>query len=217
MDLLPIFLDIRQQPCLVVGGGAVAARKVTNLQRAGARIHLVAPELGPELHALAVAGDILHQPRPFQDADLQGMRLVIAATRDRAVNGRIAELAKAAGIPVNVVDQPEECSFILPSVIDRSPVVVAVTTTKASPVLARLLRTRLESLIPAGYGRLADLCARYRDTVKARFSDERERRHFWDRVLVGGVAERVFSGHLEEADAAMARELTATGTGGGMG
>ncbi len=102
MDLLPIFLDIRQQPCLVVGGGAVAARKVTNLRRAGARVHLVAPELGPDLQVLARAGDIVHRPRPFQDADLRGMRLVIAATRDRAVNRRVAELAKAAGIPVNV-------------------------------------------------------------------------------------------------------------------
>lgn len=217
MDLLPIFLDIRQQPCLVVGGGAVAARKVTSLRRAGAHIHLVAPELCPDLQALALAGDLVHHARPFRDGDLQGMRLVIAATRERAVNRRVAELAKAAGIPVNVVDRPEECSFILPSVIDRSPVVVAVTTTKASPVLARLLRTRLESLIPAGYGRLADLCARYRDAVKARFSDERDRRHFWDRVLVGGVAERVFSGQLAEADAAMARELAATGPGAGMG
>ena len=217
MDLLPIFLDIRQQPCLVVGGGAVAARKVTSLRRAGAHIHLVAPELCPDLQALALAGDLVHHARPFRDGDLQGMRLVIAATRERAVNGCVAELAKAAGIPVNVVDRPEECSFILPSVIDRSPVVVAVTTTKASPVLARLLRTRLESLIPAGYGRLADLCARYRDAVKARFSDERDRRHFWDRVLVGGVAERVFSGQLAEADAAMARELAATGPGAGMG
>ena len=217
MDLLPIFLDIRDQPCLVVGGGAVAARKVASLGRAHARIHLVAPELTPELRAQADAGDLIHRNRDFKDKDINGMRLIIAATSDRETNQRVARLAKETGIPVNVVDQPEECSFLLPSVIDRSPVVVAVSTTKASPVLARLLRTRLESMIPAGYGRLADLCARYRDAVKARFADERDRRRFWDRVLVGGVADRVFSGHLEEADAVMARELAEARPNGGMG
>jgi len=150
MDLLPIFLDIRDQPCLVVGGGAVAARKVASLGRAHARIHLVAPELTPELRAQADAGDLIHRNRDFKDKDIKGMRLIIAATSDRETNQRVARLAKEIGIPVNVVDQPEECSFLLPSVIDRSPVVVAVSTTKASPVLARLLRTRLESMIPAG-------------------------------------------------------------------
>ena len=195
----------------------VAARKVASLRRAHARIHLVAPELTPELQDQADAGDLIHCDRNFKDKDIKGMRLIITATGDRKTNQRVARLAKASGIPVNVVDQPEECSFLLPSVIDRSPVVVAVSTTKASPVLARLLRTRLESMIPAGYGRLADLCANYRDAVKARFADERDRRRFWDRVLVGGVAERVFSGHLEEADAVMARELAEARPNGGMG
>ncbi len=195
----------------------VAARKVASLRRAHARIHLVAPELTPELQDQADAGDLIHCDRNFKDKDIKGMRLIITATGDRKTNQRVARLAKASGIPVNVVDQPEECSFLLPSVIDRSPVVVAVSTTKASPVLARLLRTRLESMIPAGYGRLADLCAHYRDAVKARFADERDRRRFWDRVLVGGVADRVFSGHLEEADAVMARELTEARPNGGMG
>ena len=195
----------------------VAARKVASLRRAHARIHLVAPELTPELQDQADAGDLIHCDRNFKDKDIKGMRLIITATGDRKTNQRVARLAKASGIPVNVVDQPEECSFLLPSVIDRSPVVVAVSTTKASPVLARLLRTRLESMIPAGYGRLADLCAHYRDAVKARFADERDRRRFWDRVLVGGVADRVFSGHLEEADAVMARELAEARPNGGMG
>jgi uroporphyrin-III C-methyltransferase/precorrin-2 dehydrogenase/sirohydrochlorin ferrochelatase len=132
---------------------------------------------------------------------------VIAATDDRVVNRRIAELATEQDIPVNVADDPDACTFLLPSVIDRDPVVVAVSTGKASPVLARLLRTRLESLIPAGYGRLGELCARYRERVKARFSDERDRRRFWDRVLQGAVAERIFSGQIEEAEAAIEREL----------
>ena len=138
---------------------------------------------------------------------MAGCRLAIAATDDPAVNREVSTLARARGVPVNVVDQPELCSFVVPSIIDRSPVIAAVSTGGASPVLARLIRARLESLIPAGYGRLADLANRFRERVKQRFSEPADRRHFWERVLEGGVAERVFSGHLEEADAAMERAL----------
>jgi len=218
MQYLPIFLDVRDKPCLVVGGGEVAVRKVTSLLRAGASVTVVSPALAEPLRqALVEDRAFTHQERSFEDLDLDGQMLVIAATAERGVNRRVAELAKARGIPVNVVDQGEESSFIMPSVIDRSPVVVAVSTGSASPVLARLLRTRLESVIPAGYGRLAELCARYRDRVKARFADQRDRRRFWDRVLQGGVAERVFSGHLQEADAAMELELDAAAPSAGMG
>jgi uroporphyrin-III C-methyltransferase/precorrin-2 dehydrogenase/sirohydrochlorin ferrochelatase len=217
MQYLPIFLDVRHKPCLVVGGGEVAVRKVANLLRAGAAVTVVAPELAEPLRRTLAEGGLVHLERTFEEADLDGALLVVAATADRAVNRRVAELAGARGIPVNVVDQGEDSSFIMPSVIDRSPVVVAVSTGTASPVLARLLRTRLESVIPAGYGRLGELCARYRDRVKARFADQRDRRRFWDRVLQGGVAERVFSGHLDEADAAMAVELDAAPPSAGMG
>jgi uroporphyrin-III C-methyltransferase/precorrin-2 dehydrogenase/sirohydrochlorin ferrochelatase len=217
MELLPIFLDVSNKRCLVAGGGDTAVRKVASLRRAGAWVRVVAPTLAAELGELAACGSIEHAARLFKDTDLDGACLAIAATDDRAVNGHISRLAKERGIPVNVVDQPRECSFIMPSVIDRSPVVVAVSTSTASPVLARLLRSRLESVIPAGYGRLGELCARYRDAVKARFADQRDRRRFWDRVLQGAVAERVFSGHLKEADAAMERELAACEPSGGMG
>jgi uroporphyrin-III C-methyltransferase / precorrin-2 dehydrogenase / sirohydrochlorin ferrochelatase len=132
---------------------------------------------------------------------------VIAATDDRGVNRRVAELAREYDIPVNVVDDPDACTFLLPSIVDRSPVVVAISTGKASPVLARLLRTRLESIIPAGYGRLGELCARYRDRVKERFAALPDRRRFWDRVLEGAVAERIFAGQFAEAEAVIEREL----------
>jgi uroporphyrin-III C-methyltransferase / precorrin-2 dehydrogenase / sirohydrochlorin ferrochelatase len=217
MQYLPIFLDVRHKPCLVVGGGEVAVRKVASLLRAGAAVTLVAPDLAEPLRQKLAERTFVHREREFDAADLDGALLVIAATADRAVNRRVAELANARGIPVNVVDQAADSSFIMPSVIDRSPVVVAVSTGAASPVLARLLRTRLESVIPAGYGRLAELCARYRDQVKTRFADQRDRRRFWDRVLQGGVAERVFSGHLDEADAAMELELHAATPAIGVG
>jgi len=217
MELLPIFLDVKNKPCLVVGGGETAVRKITNLRRAGAAVRVVSPCLDEQLGKLAATGVIAHRQGPFEEADLVGAVLVIAATDDPDVNRHIADIAKRRGLPVNVVDQPAACSFIMPSIIDRSPVVVAVSTSTASPVLARLLRTRLESLIPAGYGRLGALCGRYRDAVKARFADPRDRRRFWDRVLQGTVAERVFSGHPDEADAAMERELTAAAPDGDMG
>jgi uroporphyrin-III C-methyltransferase/precorrin-2 dehydrogenase/sirohydrochlorin ferrochelatase len=217
MELLPIFLDVRDKSILVVGGGNIAVRKVASLRRAGASVRVVSPRLCERLGELAAAGAIEHAARRFEDEDLRSACLAVAATDDREVNRRVSRLAREQGIPVNVVDQPLECSFIIPSVIDRSPVVVAVSTSTASPVLARLLRTRLESLIPAGYGRLGELCGRYRDAVKARFAQQRDRRRFWDRVLQGAVAERVFSGHMEEADAAMRLELAASEPSAGMG
>jgi uroporphyrin-III C-methyltransferase/precorrin-2 dehydrogenase/sirohydrochlorin ferrochelatase len=209
MELLPIFLDVRDKPCLVVGGGRTARRKVSSLRRAGAAVQVVSPRLIEELSGLAAAGDIEHVPRLFRERDLDGAVIAVAATDDPGANRRIAQFARDRGVPVNVVDQPGECSFIMPSVVDRSPVVVAVSTSTASPVLARLLRSRLESLIPAGYGRLGELCGRYREAVKARFAEQRDRRRFWDRVLQGRVAERIFSGHLEEANVIMERELAA--------
>ncbi|HEX6320970.1 MAG TPA: siroheme synthase CysG, partial [Burkholderiales bacterium] len=177
MDFLPIFLDIRRQPCLVVGDGDVAARKSALLQRAGAHVTMTTE---------------------FRKEELDRYALVIAATSDPAVNRAVADAAKARRIPVNVVDQPALCSFILPSIIERAPLIVAVSSGGASPVLARLLRARLESLIPAGYGRLAALAGEFRDRVKARFKPP-ERRRFWERVLQGPIAELVFTGRDAEA------------------
>ncbi len=218
MQYLPIFLDIQGKACLVVGGGEVAARKVELLRRAGAVVTLVAPELGLSLRALQAQGVIRHRCKGFEAGDIdRAYQLVIAATDQPAVNEQVSAAAHDQGVPVNVVDHPEACSFIVPSILDRSPVVVAVSTGGASPVLARLIRARLESLIPAAYGRLAEICARYRDRVQARFRHPNDRRGFWERVLQGGVAERVFSGNLAEADAAMERELAAAEPGSGMG
>jgi uroporphyrin-III C-methyltransferase / precorrin-2 dehydrogenase / sirohydrochlorin ferrochelatase len=207
MDFLPIFLDLEAHPCLIVGGGATAARKTNSLLRAGAAITLVAPTLCEALTAQVAAGIVQQQARLFQPEDVLGQRLIIAATNDPTVNRQIAALARAHNIPVNVVDDPDACTFLLPSIIDRAPVTIAVSSGRASPVLARMLRTRLESLIPAGYGRLATLAGSYRERVKARFTEQRDRRRFWDRVLQGAVAERILAGQLAEAEAAIEREL----------
>lgn len=206
MDFLPIFLDIRNQPCLVVGGGEVAARKSAQLLRAGARVTLLAPELSRAFDADLAGARIEHRAASFRDEDVAGYVLVIAATNDDAVNRAVAAAARAQRIPVNVVDRPALCSFIMPSIVERAPVIVAVSSGGASPVLARLLRARLETLIPAGYGRLAALAATFRDEVKSRFKPA-ERRRFWERVLQGPIAELVFNGRDDEARKALQETL----------
>ncbi len=207
MQYFPMFFDINDKPCLVVGGGDVAARKVALLLRAGAKVTVVSPELGEGLAAHHANQAISHLPRTFEEDDLDDRALVIAATDDKAVNRRISELCKARNLPVNVVDQPELCSFIVPSMIDRSPLQVAVSTGGAAPVLARLLRARLETMIPAAYGRLAELMDEYREVVKARISDPDRRRHFWEDVVQGAIAEMVFSGKEEAARAALRKAV----------
>ena len=217
MQHLPIFFDIKQQLCVVIGGGEIATRKVALLLRAQARVRIVAPELCPSLSDWHADGKIEYSARPYQEGDLEDAVLVIGATNDLQANRQIAAAARARKIPVNVVDNPSDGSFIMPSIIDRSPVVAAVSTGGASPVLARLIRTRPESLIPAGYGRLAELADRFRDKVKHTFSEPADRRRFWDCILQGGVAERVFSGHMKEAELIMQKELEKTSSLSGMG
>jgi len=207
MDNLPIFLNVEDRPCLVVGGGKIAARKVALLKRAGASITTVSPALCDELRALLEQGAITHVARDFQDEDLADCVLVIAATDDEAVNRAVSELANSQCIPVNVVDNPDLCSFIMPSIIDRSPVQIAVSTGGASPVLARLLRSRLEGYIPAAYGRLAKLVDEYRQRVKQRFTTTDQRRYFWESILQGRVAELLFAGHDEKARTALEKAI----------
>jgi uroporphyrin-III C-methyltransferase/precorrin-2 dehydrogenase/sirohydrochlorin ferrochelatase len=199
MEFLPVFLKLDGQSCLVVGGGAVAARRVGLLRKAGAQVTVVSPTLTDELSEQVARKEVRHIARGFLADDLAGMRLAIAATDDAAVNAEISRVAQAHSIPVNVVDNPELCSFIVPSILDRSPVIAAVSTGGASPVLARQLRTRLETLIPAAYGRLAAMVEEYREAAKQRFADADERRRFWEEVLEGPIAELVFSGREPEA------------------
>ncbi len=207
MDYLPISLDIKTQHCLVVGGGEIAGRKVDMLLRAGAQVKVVSPTLTQALVELNAAGKIQHHSAEFQESDLTGMLLVIAATDNAAINQQVSDLARERAMLVNVADQPELCNFILPSIIDRSPVMIAVSTGGASPVLARLLRARLETLIPASYGRLAELGARFRQQVKQRFPTTTQRRRFWEQVLQGPIAELVYAGRDDEANVAVQSAL----------
>lgn len=200
MDFLPVFLRLQDQPALVVGGGQVALRKVHTLLRAGACVRLVAPEIHSELKELLATPPHLVHERAFTAGDLDGVKLVVAATDDAPLNREVSRLAQERHLPVNVVDQPELCSFIFPSIIDRSPLVVAVSSGGRSPVLARLLRARLETFIPASYGALAELLGRFRERARERFSSLPGRMRFWERVISGPVAEMMMSGQVEKAE-----------------
>ena len=207
MDYLPIFIDLKDRLVLVVGGGDVAARKVSLLLRAGAKVRVVSPDLSTSLKALSGADRVEHIAASYDERHATDAVLIIAATDDMAVNRQVYEAAKQRGVPVNVADAPELCTFILPSIIDRSPVVVAVSTGGASPTLGRLLRARLETMIPHSYGRLADLARRFREPVKKRFKTMSQRRHFWEGIIEGPVAEMVYSNRDEQAELALKKAI----------
>ncbi len=209
MDFLPIFYDIKQKNCLVVGGGGIAARKVSLLLKAHAHVTVISPELSRELVDWCDDGKLTHIARNFQDDDVKNAVIVIAATDNQAVNEQVSTVAKAQNIPVNVVDNPQLCSFITPSIVDRSPVQIAISTGGASPVLARMIRTKLEGCIPAAYGRLGALVSDFREKVKAKFSDIDQRRAFWENILESTVADRVYTGHEEEAAVELQKAIDA--------
>jgi uroporphyrin-III C-methyltransferase/precorrin-2 dehydrogenase/sirohydrochlorin ferrochelatase len=208
MNYFPIFFDLTAQKVLVVGGGEVALRKVALLERSGASITLVAPEVLPELRERAAAGKIQVQIREFLPDDLVGARLVIVATARRAVNRWIASLSEARAIPVNVVDDREASRFIVPAIIDRDPVLVAISTAGTSPVLARRLRERLEAAIPKKMGALAAWLRALRHTARRRLRDTDERRRFFETIVDGPAARRFIDGDVRGAQS-IAQQLLA--------
>lgn len=208
MNYFPAFFDLDGQRVLVVGGGEVALRKISLLERAGALITVVAPVMTPELEQRAAAGAFNAVVREFVPGDLDGMRMVIVATSRRAVNRWIANLSESRNIPVNVVDDAQSSRFIVPAIIDRDPVLVAVSTGGASPVLARRLRERLEALIPAKIGDLAAWLAELRGSTRRRLRDTAERRRFFETLVDGPAARRFIAGDHAGARR-MAQELLA--------
>ncbi len=197
MDYFPIFLRLAGEPVLVVGGGQVAARKVELLQRSGAVVTVVAPEAVACLAERAAAGQLTHLAEEFHPRHLSGMRLVIAATNKQAVNAWVAHHAERDNIPINVVDDRELSRFIVPAIVDRSPVVLAVASSGDAPVLTRRLREKLEALLPARLGELASLAGRLRSTVRTRLGNMGARRRFWERFFDGPIAADVLSGRIE--------------------
>ena len=199
MDYYPIFLKLKSQHCLVVGGGDVATRKVERLLAAEASITLVAMQLTPQLDQWRQEEKISVKQREFSSTDLYGKRLVIAATASSSLNQRIYAEAEATGVIANAVDDSEYCRFITPAVIDRSPLVVAISSGGTAPVLSRMLRQRIETLVPAAYGRLARFAGNFRARVKSSLSSVQARRHFWETVLTGPIADKILNGHESKA------------------
>jgi uroporphyrin-III C-methyltransferase/precorrin-2 dehydrogenase/sirohydrochlorin ferrochelatase len=199
VNYFPVFFDLAGQRVLVVGGGEVALRKVSLLERTGASISVVAPRIQPELMERAAAGVLSVAVREFAPEDLDGARLVIVATSRRAVNRWIAKLSEARNIPVNVVDDREASRFIVPAIIDRDPVLVAVSTGGTSPVLARRLRERLEALIPAKIGDLAAWLKELRAGTRRKLRDTDERRRYFEALVDGPAARRFIEGDVRGA------------------
>ncbi len=199
MKHFPIFLSLKGKTCIIIGGGSVAERKVESLLNAEAAVTVVSPQLSSQLSYLFAEKQIKHLNRCYQSQDIDQAFLVIAATDQADVNRTIAADADKQNIPVNVVDDIKLCSFIVPSVLDRSPVTVAVSTGGASPVLARQLRMKLETMIPSSCGELAALTEQYRERVKKKFATIEERKAFWENVLKGTPAELVYAGQLQAA------------------
>ena len=200
MDYFPIFIRLAAQPVLVVGGGEVAARKVDLLLSAGAKVTVVAPELIAELAAKAAAGALTHIAAEFAPDQLDAVRLVIAATDKHSVNAWVARQAERRNILVNVVDDRELSSFIVPAIVDRSPVVVAVGSSGDAPVLTRRLRESLEAFIPQRLGALARFAGRLRSTVKGRLGDSNGRRRFWENFFDGPIASDIVAGRVNADD-----------------
>lgn len=207
METLPIFLKIHQQPCHVIGGGEVAVRKVTMLLKAGADIAVISPDLHHELIDMVEKGDIYWRQKSYQIEDIHGCMVVVAATDDEQLNAQISDDAKSLGILVNVVDAPALCTFTMPAIIDRSPLLIAVSSNGAAPVLARQLRAKLETMIPASYGHLAEFARSFRERVKQAFSGGQQRREFWEKILQGPVAELVLSGQRQQAEKLLEQTL----------
>jgi len=202
MRWMPLFLDLVGRRVLVVGGGPIAERKIDLFLAAGPSITVVAPELTPGLAARVAAGTLHHLARRFEAADVVGCRVVVAATDDADVNRAVADAANAASIPVNVVDDLALSTGILPAIVDRSPLVIAISTEGSAPAFARHVRARIEIAIDESYGRLAQFLRRVRGRIKARFADVLERRRFYARLLEGEVPDAIRSGRADEAERA---------------
>ena len=213
MQFLPIFFKLQARPCLVVGGTEAAARKVRLLSKAGAKVTVVAPQLVEALQRDADAGRLTVRLREFERQDLQGQWLVVVASDDRAHARSVAETAHQMNVPVNVVDQASLCSFIMPSIIDRSPMVVAVSTGGTAPVLARMMRTRLESMIPANFAALTAWAEQLRDRVRQHIPEARRRRVFWENNLEGRAGELALAGNPTAATEVLNAQLAEPDSG----
>ena len=209
MDYLPVFMQLHDRAVLVVGGGRVGARKVELLRRTGARITVVAPSLTDELRELAAKGELRHLGTVFSPEHVTGTVAVVAATGLKDVNAAVSAAAREKNIPVNVVDDPAVSTFIFPAIVDRSPILIAISSGGQAPVLARRIREQMEAFLPARLGALARFMGERRKAVKQALRTA-ARRSFWERIVSGIVGARVVAGDEVAAGKDFERELRTT-------
>ena len=210
MNTFPLFFKLEGRKVLIVGGGEVALRKADLLSRAGACITILAPDISHEIQALLTDDKHEFIYENYNKRYMSGARVIIAATDDETLNHEIHADATELNIPVNVVDTPPLCDFIFPAIIDRNPIVIGISSNGKAPVLARLLRARLETLIPQGYGKLAKLAGDFRSEVKSKIPTLTGRRQFWERAFEGQVSQLMFAGNENEAIAQLKADLDRT-------
>jgi uroporphyrin-III C-methyltransferase/precorrin-2 dehydrogenase/sirohydrochlorin ferrochelatase len=209
MQYFPIFLDTTELQCLVVGAGEVAARKIELLLKTSAQITVVAPWVCDTVQKLAHEGKLDLHVRSYKIEDLSNKRVVFVATDDTDLNAEIHDHARAQKVLVNVVDNTPLCEFITPSIVDRSPIIIAMSSGGVAPVLLRYLRQKLESVIPQKISLLGKFSEKFRDQVKSRFNSVTKRRYFWEDVLDGDIAEQVLQGNEQVAEKKLLEKMAA--------
>ncbi len=210
MRYFPIFIDTLNQKVVVIGGGETATQKVRLLLKTDARVIVIAPVLTAELKGFAAADRITTINRNFKPSDLNSARLIYAATGNRVVDYAVSDTAHKLNIPVNVVDRPDACSFITPAIVDRSPVVIAISTEGAAPVLAREIKSKLEATLPMNFGALARFAAKLRPIVARHIQNTGTRRQFWQRFFKGPARNLILQGRENDAWKVSGKEIAAS-------
>ncbi|MEM7428260.1 MAG: siroheme synthase CysG [Pseudomonadota bacterium] len=209
MDQIPLFFNVKNRKVVITGGGTVAARRAEISLRCGAEVTVFTENLGDEFRPFLDHDRFAHERRMPDPSDLAGAIIAFGAAEDEEADDHLAELAKSGGVPANIADVPDKCDFIMPTMVDRSPLTIAVSSAGSAPMLARLIRARLETMLPASYGRLAEFAGNFRETVTNRLEDGVARRRFWERVFDGAVADLVLAGDEGLATAQLQAELEA--------
>lgn len=207
MQYFPVFLDAEKLSVIVVGGGSVAARKIELVSKTPAKITIISPEVNNTVATLIERHGINWQQSIYEATLLKDAHMVIAATNDESVNAKISEDAGALNMLVNVVDSPQLCTYITPAIIDRDPMLIALSSSGSAPILLQMLKTQIEQVLPTQYGKLAEFCGAHRKDVQASIDDFATRKAFWQEVLTGAIAQMVMDDEADKAEQAFAERL----------
>ncbi|WP_081179857.1 NAD(P)-dependent oxidoreductase [Colwellia sp. PAMC 21821] len=200
MKYFPIYLDAKHINAMIIGGGEVAARKIELLLKSTTNISVMSETLNSSVERLVNEHQLTWLKHNYQPGHLHNINIVIAATDSSEVNSAVAAESTALKLLTNVVDQPELCTYITPAIIDRSPIIIAMSSSGSAPILLRMLREQIEKTLPNSYGKLADFSFKFRDHVKARVKSIRDRRTFWERTLRGSIGQAILSGKTTLAE-----------------